>query len=479
MTTLSLSPNLVKKSFTMIDNTFILEYMPFAPDLYTKVYVLGLALAVEGNNDISHIAIKLNIDKSLVIESFMYWKEQEVVNISQDNEIIEFLPIIPQSRRVKKFNKDKYKIFNDQLHIMIKDRVISINEYNEYYSIMENLNIEVEAMLTIIGYCIRLKGADIGYPYILAVARNLAHDGCTTYERVQERLSELDLQDSDLRAVLKALKVKKTADHNDRNLFLKWKNEFGFKVEAIIQVAKQVKKGGILALDMLLTRYFENKLFSIDEINSFNEEREKLYAIASKITKTLGLRYDRLDYIIENYILTWTMSGFEEDALFAIAEYCFKRSIRDIEGMSNVVNKFYKQGLISLESINEFFNMSVRADDDIKKVFTICNITRQVTSRDREFYKTWVTTWKHSSELIEYAASLSKDKAVPIAYMNTILASYFEKKIISVDDAKKQTISKVENVTDKKTTASNQNLVNRNLSAEELNAMFDRLSDDF
>jgi hypothetical protein len=266
-----------------------------APENYVKVYLMGLAMSSTDDNDLEGLSLALNSDPHLIETAFEYWQAQGIVNVSRDPLTVEYLPVAPYSRQIKKYSKEKYKTFNDQLHKLIKDRVITLKEYDEYYNLMETLYIEDKALLTIIGYCIRLKGANITYPYILAVAKNLASQGCTSFERVSEKLSELDLYDDDLKAVIKTLGVKRAAEHSDKAMFIKWKNDFGFNPETIMQVAKQVKKGGISTLDLLLTRYYENRLLSIREINEFNENREKLYALTRKVLNILGLRYESLD----------------------------------------------------------------------------------------------------------------------------------------------------------------------------------------
>lgn len=467
-----LSPELNKQRKITLETSFILEYMPVAPENYTKVYLAGLSFASTDDNELEGIALVLNMETSAVWEAFNYWAAQGLVNVSPEPPSVEYLPVVPYSRRIKKYSKEKYKAFNDQLHAIIKDRNILPNEYDEYYNLMESYHIEDKALLTIIGYCIRLKGASITYPYILAVAKNLAHDGYTTYDRVQEKLSELDLYDKDLQAVIKALGLRRGADYNDRNMLLKWKNEYGFALETIIGVAKRVKKGGIQTLDMLLSRYCDNKLFSVREIDEFEANREKLYELTRRILKVLGLRYDSLDYIIETYLLPWTNMGFSAEVLEKIADYCFRRNIRELEGMNSTVNKFYKQGLVSADSISEFLQASIAADEEIKKLFAVMNISRSVTSRDRDFYRTWTHSWNISEELLLYASGLAKDKSNPMAYLNSILSSWYNGGIKTVEEAKKTGADKSQ------PHAPQQNFIERRLSAEELNAMFDRLDDD-
>lgn len=473
-----LSETEAKNQKIMLDNIFIAEYLPSSPDNYVKVYLTGLYLALTSpDNSPETIAMRLSLDEKTVSDAFNYWQEQGLVHISAALPItVEYLPIISRSRQIRKFSKEKYKTFNEQLHRLLPQRNILPNEYNEYYSVMETYNIEVEAMLTVIGYCKRLKGEDINYPYIIAVARNLAAEGCTSYSRVNEKLEELDLYSMELKSVLKALSLKRAADHDDRRMWGKWIKSFGFKEETIIQVAKSVKKGGMTRLDALLTKYYENHLLSIEEIRDWEAHRDQLYELARQINKIIGVYYEQLDFIIETYITNWLSMGFSSEALTSVADYCFRKEIRTLAGLNETLTKFYKLGCVTVDSINDFITDAVKSDDSIKQILAIAGVTRAVTTRDRDYYRTWSFSWKLSLELINHAASLSTGAGNPISYMNTILSSWHTNNVSTVEEAKKLStaIPKFESTQP----AQKQNVISRDFSADELNAIFDKLNEE-
>ncbi len=444
-----------------LDNLFVTEYMPFAPENFVKVYIAGLSMAYSPDNDLDRLAATLGLDKSIVMEAFAYWHEQGIVNLlSNDPPEIEYLEVKPISARIKKFSKAKYESFNNQLHAMLPHRSFLPSEYNEYYSIMETLHIDVDAMLAIIAYCVRLKGDNIGYPYILAVARNLAHRGATSFERVNETLNELSLYQTELGAIFKALGSKKSPDHNDSQLYVKWTKTLGFTPEVIIRVAKDLKKGGMEKLDARLTKYYENHVYSLEEIEAYNENRDKLYALSKEINRILGIYIEQLDYTIETYVSKWCSFGFSDSALIMIAKYCFARNMRTLSAMDDNVMKFYKQGLLTESAINSLISEAASINEDISRILSIAGVSRNVNSWDRDYYRTWTYSWQMPSDMIEYAASLAVGKGNVCAYINAVLASWREKKITTLAAAKKCSI---EPAPESKVTTK---------SAEELNALF-------
>ena len=451
----------------LLDNLFIIEYMPYAPEGYVKVYLYGLSLACSGSaeNSASIMARRLNMDENEICEAYYYWQEQGLVNIlSTDPVSVEYLPV-KREKPIKKFSKEKYKSFNDQLHAMLPDRMILPNEYNEYYSIMENLHIDVDAMLAIIAYCVRYKGKDIGYPYVLAVARNLAHEGYTSYEGVTQKLEAFDMNSGEIATVMKAMGSRRTADINDRRLYEKWTKNLGFLPETIVKTAKLIKKGGMEKLDALLTNMYEKHAMSYSEIESYIAERDSLFAIAKEITRRLGVYYENLDYFIETYIIKWKSFGFDAHTLEEISAYCFKHSIRTAEGMDGVIERYFKMGITSLSAINEYLTTLQSLDEKIKDVLEKSGAKRNVTDWDRNYFRTWTQSWNMPFDVILYAAEKAMGKG-GISYLNALLSHYNSKNAHTLDEVKKISFEQ-----------KNTSVITRK-SADEINAILFSLKDD-
>lgn len=468
----SFSGEYLLDSFTGIDNLFISEYLPQAPDMCVKVYIYGLFLCAQPHtpdNDLEKMARALAMQPSEIIDAYTYWAELGLVSIVSHNPFaVRYLP--PKNAlNIKKYSTTKYAEFNMKLEAMF-DREILPNEFNEYYGLIETYHIEPEAFLLVVRYCVELKGADINYKYICAVARNWANAGITTRERVEQKILEYDKVSEELAQVMKALGSRKKADIDERSMYLKWKEEFLFDLDTIIAVAKRIKKGGFAKLDAALTKYYENKMMTIQEIEAFENNRDKLYALARNINRTIGVYYEQLDYIIETYISDWLSKGFEEDALLMIADACFRRHIRTLEGMNDLVNKFYKQGLVTANSISAHIERLSETDKKIKKIFETLNIEKNITSWDRDNYRTWTYSWGLSDELILYCAELAKGTASPMAYMNKVLASWYDQKITTIEQAKASTsVQSVENSIQQPT-------AKRAYTQQELNALIDDVS---
>lgn len=456
----------------VLDGVFVREYLPFAPENYVKVYLYGLAAAqglCDGGDDAERLAKLLGLDENIVMSAFSYWEDNNLVTVHKGEQgFVEYLPVVPVSKQIKKYSKEKFKGFNDQLHALMPHRNFLPNEYNEYYYAIESLHVEVEAMLTIVGYCIRLKGEDISTAYILTVARNLAAEGCTTYDRVSEKLNEYDFYNKDLTAVLKALKIKRKPDHEDSRLLFKWTKTLGFKLETVIHAAKSLKRGGMEKLDATLSKYYELHLFTPDEMDEYEKNRDALYDLAREINKRIGVYYEQLDFIIENYVVKWRGMGYTDDTLKDVAAYCFTSNVRTLEGMNGVVNNFFKKGLISAAAIGNFIHQAIDADNRLSELLQTAGIEVTVTAAERSYYRTWKNVWNMSDELIVLAAKKAAGKTHPVGYINAVLGAWFDKGVTTPEQAQSEL---------EQNAANKGNSVEKTFSAEELNAMFDELNE--
>ncbi len=434
----------VANNKTEIDNIFINDFLPYAPENAVKVYLYGLYKCSSSSaydNTIENFSKVLKIPEDEIMDIFSYWENEGLVQILNAVPVeIRYLPLKNVLNNNRKYNLSKYGNFSDKAQEIIEGRMISPTEYGEYFDTIETFHIEPEAFLMIMKYCVNTKGGNVGYPYIIAVAKNWAYDNVRTVSDVEDRLITYERNSDDIKLVLKTMGSKKTPTIEEKELFLKWTKELGFELGVIIEVVKLKKSSWKMTfekLDEILMGYYEMKLMSITDILEYENNKTSLFKLAKAVSKELGLYYENVESIVEKYISKWISMGFGEDAILKIAEYCFLSSVRKFEGMNSFVQKFYKLGLLSVQGLNEYFNDILAEDEEIKEILKLLGVDRQVTSYDREFYKNWKYNWNISFDLIKYGASLACGKSQAMRYLNGILANWNSQKIKTVEEAKK------------------------------------------
>lgn len=435
------SQELVNTGYTTVDNLFITNYLPEAPNKYVDIYLFGLYLCSKNNedNNLDTMARVLGIDKEDILTAYTYWQELGLVQILQKNpcEVV-YMPVRSDDVLLKKIKPQKYRQFNKDIQGVLCERMIEPHEYNEYYIFLETTFFDPKALVSVAKYCAEKKGNDINYPYILKVARSLADSGLKTVEAVEQKLSTTVKYTDDIKLLFGALGIKRQIEYDDRRLFEKWTEGMGYDLDTLKFVAKKYKKASVDYLDRRLDAYYKMGLHSQNEIADYDKNRDKMFELAKQINKVIGVYYQSLDFIIEDYITPWLQKGFDDDSLMLIAKYCFRQNVRTIDGMDGVVAKFYQKGLSSAQAIAQYMTELVSQDKQIKNVLSTAGLLRGVSSGDRNSYKTWTETWGFADDVILYVAGLANGATNPVAYINKVLADFKSKGVDSVEKAQQQ-----------------------------------------
>ncbi len=478
----SYSSKLALDGYTVLDNRFLNEFLPQATGDDVKVYLFGLNLCSNPNveeNNLDMITKVLSLTEEQVIRSFTYWQEMGLVQIASKNPLeIKYLPVRANSGTLKIRHKEKYSDFNKKMQEVITGRMLTPTELNEYYTLIEVYHFEPEAVVLIAKYCTSLKNNAIGYPYILAVARNYADEGLKTFEAVEAKFLEQERSSNEIKQVLATLGVKREPDLDERAMYIKWTTHYGFAHGTIIEVAKSLKKrGGFAKLDELLAKYYEQKLFSIEDIIDYSKHRDELFEIAKTVSKNLGLYYGDYETVVDTYVKGWTSKGYDLETLVLLSHYCFSKSIRTLEGLDTTIQKFYKLGLVSLSSIEQYIASILKIDEKIKQVIEKCGLDKLVSTYDRDCYKTWTENWGFEHEQILLVAENFKDKSNPMSYTNRVLANLHAQGIHSTEKIVSNLKSSKVDLGEQSSTSKTDAFETRNYSREELNAVFDSLDD--
>ena len=455
------------QSNTTVDNKFLDMYLPIATGDAVKVYLYGLyACNLDEELTLDKFAQNINLPIEEVRNCFKFWEEFGVLNVlSEEPFAVRYLPI--ETKKPKKFNPEKYTGFNKALQVLIPDRMITTNEFSAYFSIMEEHSIKPEAMLMIIKYCVDLKGKGISFRYVLKVANDFASRGITTESKIEKELSDYTIKSADLYEIFNIISPTSKPEIEDLNLFKKWTCEMKFSKNAILTACVKSKVKSTTKLDKELSSLYAAKKFAPEEIDSYYKEKKKITEIAYNVNKALSIFTEVIDPVVENYVFPWINKGYDEDSLIFIANYCFRKNRRTLEGMNEVVDKLYKNGLITLNSIAEFIKSTTQDDEFIKKLLAIAGISRKPTDFDRQNVQTW-RNWRFSDEMIEEAVNLSAGKNNPFAYVNAILSEWKNSNVF--------TISSIPTQSNTKTTKSTA-FKSQNYTKEELDDLIENIDD--
>ena len=428
--------------YTLVDNTFVLHFLPYAPETALKVYVYGLALCqnpLSDDNDPERMAIALDLTMEDIVSAYEYWEGMGIVRIATRQPLtVLYLSPSEAMQSARTIAGDRYHDFLVQLQDCFDDRMLSPNELYTYLQFLEDTHYDPQALVMIARFCVDKKGTGIKAPYVLTVARNWAQQGINTPADVEARIRDADEVGEELRAVFRALKKKAAPDIADRQLYLKWTRSWGFAPEAVVRAAKTVKRGGMERLDVVLDGFFRMGVFTVADMDVAIKTREDNYALCIRINKILGLYYESLEHLVETYIAPWQALGYTADSLVLLAKYCAMRGVRTLEGMHDVVQKLYADGVVEEQSVKVYLDQYAQVEKAVARVLDATGTARRVTQSDRDMYRTWTQTWGMNDEMILYAATLAQGRPYPMGIVGNTLSRWHAAQIHTVEDARAQ-----------------------------------------
>ncbi len=425
MSFVRLGSEYIKAGYTQIDNVFLTSYLPAADGLDVKIYLTGLAMAggEENANSLEKMALVLHTDEKRIMEGFRYWEEKGLVTVTATEPFaVQYLSVKTPLKPIVKINAEKYKTFCDEAARLFPEKILTPNEYNAYFELMQNYKYETNAVLLIMQYCKDLGEGKLSTPYVLAVAEDWAKLGLTTEKKVTEHITELENNSEDIRQIFRAMGIKRAPALEDRQLYLKWTKKQNFALDAVLTAAKGLKKrGGTERLDETLTELANAGAYKAAEIAEYMSDKENRKNLAVELSKILGTYYGSTDGLVEVYVQPWLNLGFEAEALKKLAKFCFLRNIRSFDGLRQTVERFYKKGIISDAGIDDYVNKQLKIDEYLREIFEQAGYFGTITNRDRENYRIW-TEWGFGQEALLAVAESCSGQAFPMQSVNRILA---------------------------------------------------------
>ncbi len=436
MTAIKLSSEYTKQAFTQIDNLFIYDYLSSADGTDVKIYITGLMLATNSfeGNCVEKIAGILGISTERTLEGISYWEKRGLMESSGD--CVVYLSVKAPLPPVVKYNARKFKVFTDESVRIFPDKVFTPNEYNKYFEFITSSGMEINAVLLIMQYCKDMGGGKSSTEYILAVASAWAKDGLLTEKQIISRIEEMESSCEDIRRVFSELGIKREPRFEDRQFFLSWQNEYGYRLDSVLTAARALKKGTMQKLDSFIKELYSAQALTPQEISAYSKKKQTVRALCIKICKNIGVFYESTETLEETYIYPWLNMGFEAEALEQISRYCFLRRARDFESMQQMVGKFAKSGIFTAEGILKYVDEQIKLDEKIRAVYDKCGYIGPIGNRERENYRTW-EEWGFDEDTIFAVCEHYKDKNFPMPGINHALSEMHVKNIFTPEGAEK------------------------------------------
>jgi len=329
---------------TPVQNIFLIEYMPKAPEDYCKVYLYGLMLcgcrALEGTD----MAFALGMEEGKVVEALLYWQDRGLLRIEgEDPIVVEYANpmMIPASVSGDR----QYARLVEALRSAAGSRVFTPQELSRIYDWVEIFGMEEAAAIMLVRYCMDKKGARVRIQYMDKTAKTWANDGILTAEAAEERIRrDTELQGGAM-DILKRWRKGRMATEDELNMYRRWTEEWKLSHEEILAACPAVA-----AADKPTFAYLNGVLEGMRAgggVQQYLKDTAMVEELAREAFVRSGIKRAatrREKEQLSQWALGWHM---DTEIILLAAEYSAGSS-RPMEQMKRLIEGWRQQGINTL-----------------------------------------------------------------------------------------------------------------------------------
>lgn len=408
---------------TPIENLFLMEYLPVAPEAFLRVYLYArmLALHPELGGDAAQVARALRVDEAVVHDAFAYWEQQGLARrLSDRPPAYELIPIRAEGLNLASPMEREYyayRDFNASLQALFRDKVIESHEYRIANDWLNVLGYDQAAVLRLVEYGIATSRAKDRMPSPVSVFKRMdrqaavwADRGCRTLEDVERAIAEDEGVNPVAQAVLKRFAIRRKPTMDELACVKRWTAEWGFSQEEILEACEETTKSrapSFAYLDAILkSRRGDGAQWK--ELSDILKELDPAQARPSP---------DQL----ERYAALLD-AGFEPGTVRLAAVQCRRRKQTRLEDVERMLARWGKAGVYARDAAAAYVAELQRKAERVAALLEKSGSERRPRMDDLKLYDGWRA--KHGDALIDCAAECARGAQLPMKYMDKLLSEW-------------------------------------------------------
>ena len=236
---------------TEVENLFISEYMPSAPENAVKLYLLALMYAQQGLPfDDAQAAKKLGISLAAVADAWDYWREKGLVRLSvkdpkrpaeRDAELLNIREMMYGRRAepaVQAGDSAPFALDDEAFSRLLSGiesvtgRLLEAREPEEVASWITEYGMDPDVILLGYKYS-NQKGKSSRCRYVGAILKDWRAKGLVTVDQVEDSLAASDRHYEFYRAVMKELGFHRSASEPEKRIMDTWFDKMGCSMDEV------------------------------------------------------------------------------------------------------------------------------------------------------------------------------------------------------------------------------------------------------
>lgn len=417
---------------TPLDNMFIIENLPSAPEAFLKVYIYARMLCMHPEmGGVDELSRALRLDMDVIEAAFAYWERAGFMRRVADNPP-QYVMTPARGGMMNEMDRDyyKYRDFNGELQSLFPaGKLIHPAQYALANDWLNVLGFSQDAVIALVKGVIntsRSKNPDPARVFKTADKRaaQLADAGITDLAGVEREFMRDERVDQLAREVLHQFGMRRQPSEPEIKLVSKWLKDWQLDPADIISACDVTVKANNPTFAYLDT--------VLDNRRSSNGSFDKM----QQVFRAMGISRRPTDEHCHWYEQLLS-EGFEHDTVELAAKQISRRANPSIIQLETLLSKWRERGLFNFQAAGEFITRLQAINREFGQLLHRANIEKRPNEDELNAYADWKQNTP--AALIEYAAECSHGKANPIAYMGTLIERWNKAGITTVEAAKSGT----------------------------------------
>lgn len=418
---------------TPVENMFITEYMLRAPGDFVKVYLYGLMLCCHPTPrmSLSAMARDLDLSEEDVERAYRYWERDGLVRRTGDNPVSYTyynLKQITLARAENPGEKLYNRKFTAEIERILDKQTVTPDDYNTIFDWMDVLELPEEVVLMLLQIeKSKSKTGRIKLSIADREARDWAQSGVRTVEDVEKIVVLGRQREQELRRLLARLGQRRAPSEDERTMYKKWIDEWGFSAEAVQEACRETTKGtptmayldGILLRQHQLGRHEAAALAG--GMAKEHAERDFAREVYAGLGRT-GVTPTKEDIA---QIERWREDGNSDELILTAVAAAHRRAGGgNMEDVGTWLARWRRQGLTTPEAVRVDSARKRALNEQLSEIYDACGIEKRANQADRDLLSLWMGEMGMSMELVLLAAQYARGSAAPVKAAGRILSDW-------------------------------------------------------
>ena len=430
---------------TPVDNMFITEYMLRAPGDFVKVYLYALMLCSHPQARMSDVSMAKDLDmtEEEVARAFKYWSHCGLVRQIGDNPKAYAILSAKQLAMTRAMNPGEqlyHREFMEEARRILGGRTLTESECRIIFDWVDVLELPEEVVLMLLQTEMKKSGGRVSLKIADHTAKEWAVSGIRTVEDVERIVLLGREREQQLRRVLSRLGQRRSPSEDEKEMYRKWLDDWGFTPEAVQEACRETTKGvpTMAYLDGILLRQHQKGLREAAEMAAAMQTERSDRDFGREILQTLGRTGMSPTPEEMEAVKAWRAAGADSEMILLAAAAAHRRAGGgSMEETGAVLERWRSRGLNTAEDVRRETERVREENRRLREIYEAAGVEKRPGAADRSQLAEW-TAQGFSREMILLAADYAKAHPAPLPALSRILDDWRRAGVFTEDAARRE-----------------------------------------